>query len=329
MRRYLFQRLVSGLVVVWIVITFVFVTIRVLPADFAVQQVANNYFFGGQRTSANFEDAVFEAREYLGLNDSIAEQYGDFLGDFFRGDLGTSFRSKESVWSELSDAIPYSLQLGTMTMTIGVLLALPIGIISATRRNTWIDYLLRSIAIFGLAAPSFWIAAIGTLLALRFDILELDVVGAPGIWEDFWGSLQLFAIPAVAGGFASGAVLMRLLRSQMLDVLREDYVRTAAAKGLSQRVVILRHALRNAIIPVVTVLGLVFAGVIGGTVILETMFNIPGMGRLIFQAINTRDVPVVQGAALLICIVVVLNNMIIDFMYFKIDPRITLAASGG
>ena len=183
-------------------------------------------------------------------------------------------------------------------------------------------------AIGSLAAPSFWTATIGTLLVLKYSILELNIVGSPGIWEDPWSSFQLFVIPAVAGGVSSGALVMRMLRSQLLDVLRQDYVRTARAKGLRSRTVILRHALRNALIPVLTVLGFVFATLVSGSVILEAMFNIPGMGQMMIVSLRSRDVPVVQGLALVLATGVVVVNLLVDIVYLQVDPRIQRRGRG-
>ena len=178
-----------------------------------------------------------------------------------------------------------------MTALIAVLISLPVAVVSAVRPGSLVDNLLRFIAIIGLAAPSFWIATMFTLLVLRYDLWQIDVVGTPGIWSDPLRSMELFVIPAVAGGLASGAILMRYIRSQLLEVLGHDYIRTARSKGLRERTVIVRHAVRNALIPAITVLGFVVLAVVNGTVILESMFNIPGMGRAIVGSVQSRDFP--------------------------------------
>ena len=321
---YAFRRVLLNFVVIWLVMTFVFVTVRVLPGDYAAAQVSERYFGGGASAGESPEDALDKARARLGLDDSIPVQYVKYVRDLMTGDLGTSFATGRSVVAEIRHALPYTIQLGTMSMLIAVLISFPVGIISAVRQDSLLDGVLRFFAIGALAAPSFWTATIGTLVVLKYDILELNIVGSPGIWEDPWSSLQLFIIPAVAGGVSSGAIVMRLLRSQLLDVLRQDYVRTALAKGLRERTVILRHAMRNALIPVLTVFGFVFGTLISGSVILEAMFNIPGMGQMMIVSLRSRDVPVVQGLALVVATGVVIVNLVVDLIYLKIDPRISV-----
>ncbi len=324
MTNYVIRRVLLNVVVIWLVMTFVFVTVRILPGDYAAAQVSERYFGGGAAAGESPEEALDKARERLGLNDSIPVQYAKYVRSLVTDDLGTSFATGRSVVSEIRHALPYTIQLGTMSMIVGVLVALPVGIISAVRQDSLLDGVLRLFAIGSLAAPSFWTATIGTLLVLKYSILELNIVGSPGIWEDPWSSFQLFVIPAVAGGVSSGALVMRMLRSQLLDVLRQDYVRTARAKGLRSRTVILRHALRNALIPVLTVLGFVFATLVSGSVILEAMFNIPGMGQMMIVSLRSRDVPVVQGLALVLATGVVVVNLLVDIVYLQVDPRISV-----
>ena len=324
MTTYIIRRVLLNVVVIWLVMTFVFVTVRILPGDYAAAQVSERYFGGGAASGESPEDALNKARERLGLNDSIPVQYGKYVASLVTDDLGTSFATGRTVLAEIRHALPYTIQLGTMSLIVGVLVALPVGIISAVRQDSLLDAVLRFFAIGALAAPSFWTATIGTLLVLRYDVLELNIVGSPGIWQDPWSSFQLFIIPAVAGGVSSGALVMRMLRSQLLDVLRQDYVRTAQSKGLRERTVIMRHALRNALIPVLTVLGFIFATLISGSVILEAMFNIPGMGQMMIVSLRSRDVPVVQGLALVLATGVVVVNLLVDIVYLKVDPRISV-----
>ncbi len=254
-------------------------------------------------------------------------QYVKYVGELLRGDFGDSFRTGDSTLKSVRAALPYTLQLGVMSVVIAVVLAFPVGILSALRQDTWLDGGLRLFAVFFLAAPTFWTATLVSGWAVKFEVLELNVVGHPGIWEEPWESFQLFLIPALAGGLATGAILMRFLRSQLLDVLRQDYVRTARAKGLRSQIVVRRHVLRNALIPIVTILGILLAGLVGGTVILEQMFNIPGMGRLLLQALLIRDVPVAQVMALFLAVGVVTINLLVDLSYFVIDPRVTVEAA--
>lgn len=328
MTQYIIRRLLLNVVVVWMVASFVFVAMRVLPGDYAAQQVSNA-FFAGQAANASPEAQLKEARKRLGMDEPVPVQYFRFFGKIFRGEFGKSFQTGQPAMEVTREALPYSLQLGVMSLIIAILLALPVGIISAIRQDSLVDDSFRMIAILGLAAPSFFTAAVGTLVVLRFDLWELDIIGHPGIWEDPGGSLALFIIPALAAGLASGAVLMRLLRSQLLDVLRQDYVRTAWAKGLRERVIVVRHVLRNGLIPVITVLGFLVGALFSGNVILEQMFNIPGMGQKLLQAILIRDVPVAQTMTLVIATGLVTINLIVDLTYSLIDPRVTVGGGSG
>jgi peptide/nickel transport system permease protein len=323
MHQYFLQRLLLNVLVIWIVMTFVFVVVRILPGDYAASLVAQRYFGAGAAAGESSEVALYQARERLGLNDSIPVQYGKYLRNLATGNFGRSFATGRPVFAEVRHALPYSIQLGLMTFLVAVLISVPIGMYSAIRQDTPIDGMLRIIAITGLAAPSFWTATIGTLIVLRFHLFTLDIVQSPGIWDDPLTSLQLFIIPALAGGLATGAIIMRFLRSQILDVIRQDYVRTARAKGLSERAVIVRHVVRNALIPVVTVVGFSFISMVSGAIILESMFNIPGMGRAIYTSLSTRDVPLVQAMAFVIALGVVSINLGIDMIYFKLDPRLS------
>ena len=324
MQQYILRRLLLNLVVIWIVMTFIFIALRVLPGDFAAQQISDQFFAG---RGGDPEEALRLARERLGLDDPVAVQYVKYFGELLRGDFGESFRTGESTLKSVRAALPYTLQLGLMSVIIAIVLAFPIGILSALRQDTWLDGGLRLFAVFFLAAPTFWTATLVSGWAVKFEVLELDVVGHPGIWEDPWDSFQLFLIPALAGGLATGAILMRFLRSQLLDVLRQDYVRIAKAKGLRTQIVVTRHVLRNALIPIVTILGILLAALVGGNVILEQMFNIPGMGRLLLEAIFIRDVSVAQAMVLFLAVGVVMINLLVDLSYFFIDPRLTVEAA--
>lgn len=323
MGHYIIRRILLNVVVVWVVASFVFFAMRVLPGDFAAQQVSNQFFSGAGGNVSN-EQALKEARQRLGMDDPVPIQYVKYFGDLLRGDFGRSFLTQQPAQVVVREALPYSLQLGCMSLFIAVVIALPVGILSAIRQDSLLDGSCRVVAVLGLAAPSFWIATLLTLVVLKFDLFTLDVIHHPGIWEDPIPSLQLFIIPALASGLAAGAVLMRLLRSQLLDVLRQDYVRTARAKGLRERSVVLRHVLQNAMIPVVTVFGFLVGTVVGGSVILETMFNIPGVGQELLRAILIRDVPVAQALTLMIAVGLVTINLLVDLTYFLIDPRVTV-----
>jgi ABC-type dipeptide/oligopeptide/nickel transport system permease component len=318
-REYILRRVLLNIVVLWMVATMVFLALRVLPGNYAVQQ------FAGANLGGVDPARIEEAERELGLDKPIGQQYREFLVDTLRLDLGESFVSKRSVWSELGDALPYSAELGALIVLVGFAVAVPVGIVSAVKQDRWPDYLLRGVAIGALAAPVFWTAAIAVMVVLMLDLFRIDVIGQPHLWSEPLGALRWYVIPVLAGGLASTANTMRLLRSQMLEVMRDDYVRTARAKGLAEHTVVLRHALRNALLPVLTVMGLTVATVVGSQIVLEQMFNIPGIGRLLFRSIQLRDYPLTQGIVLLTTFVIVFTNLAVDILYGLLDPRVRLA----
>jgi peptide/nickel transport system permease protein len=311
MRKYILRRLLVALPSLLLASFIVFSLPRLIPGD-VVQLMLEEKAYG-----KDLEDL----REKLGLNRPVHVQYLEWLGQVARGDLGESLWTKRPVVEELVRRVPVTLELGFLALGFALLIAVPIGILAAVRQDTLADYVARSLAILGLSVPGFWIATLVVLL--------------PAIWwgwsppirfiefrQDPWGHVALFLLPALILGVASAAALMRLTRAQLLEVLRQDYVRTAWAKGLRERVVVLKHSLKNALIPVVTVLGLQIAQILGGTVIFEQIFGLPGMGRFLFDAINQRDYPVIQGINLLVVSVVVLINLAVDAVYALLDPRI-------
>ena len=320
MRTYILRRVLVNIPVIWLVATLVFFATSVLPGDFVAQRIAAQ---DPTSTDPALRQKQIEAvRKDLGLDKPIVQRYFVYLGNLLRGDFGISYQTRESALQGMKEGLPYSLQLALMSLVIGVLTSVPIGIISAIRQDTPIDYILRVFAILVLAMPNFWIATMALLYVVRWSLWDVPISSAPLLWEDPGASLRLFIIPAVVGGLASGASVMRLLRSQMLEVLRQDYIRTAWSKGLRERVIIVRHALKNAMVPVVTVLGLTLAGLLSGNVVFENLFAIPGVGRRILAAIVARDVPVVQAFVLVIATFVVFVNLAIDLLYGVLDPRI-------
>ncbi len=258
----------------------------------------------------------------LGLDVPVWVQYGRWMGGIFlRGTLGESLFGGWSVEERLFDRLPITLELGVMAILIGLVIALPVGIYSAIRQDTVADYAGRILAILGLATPNFW--------------LGIMVMIYPAIWwrwsppmelvpfaEDPWGHLGILVIPSLILGTALSASTMRMTRTMMLEVLRQDYIRTAWAKGLQEKTVVLRHAIKNALIPVVTLVGLQLPLVVGGAVIMENLFNLPGLGRLLVDALSDRDYPVVSGVNLFFACVVLLNNLFIDLLYAYLDPRV-------
>ena len=311
MRKYLLRRLLVAIPSLLIASFIVFSLPRLIPGD-VVQLMLEEKAYGKD---------LDELRAKLGLNRPIYVQYFEWGGRILRGDLGESLWTKRPVIEELGRRLPISLELGLLALVFAVVMATPVGIIAATRQDTLGDYAARSMAIFGLSVPGFWIATLVVLL--------------PAIWwgwsppiqftelsKDPWAHIAQFLLPALILALASAAAIMRLMRAMLLDVLRQDYVRTAWAKGLRERVVVLKHSLKNAVIPVVTVLGIQIAQILGGVVIFEQIFGLPGMGRFLFDAINQRDYPVIQGINLVIVSVVVVMNLIVDATYALLDPRI-------
>jgi peptide/nickel transport system permease protein len=310
-RKYVLRRLLVASASLVIASLGVFSLPRLIPGD-AVQLMLDERAYGKD---------LDDLRAKLGLDRPIYVQYFDWLGRVVRGHLGESLWTKRPVIEELARRLPVSLELGLMALCFSISIALPVGIIAAVRQDSFADYITRSLAILGLSVPGFWIATLAVLL--------------PAIWwgwsppiqftefsVDPWAHISQFILPAAILGLASAAAIMRLTRAMLLDVLRQDYVRTAWAKGVGEPCVVLKHSLKNALIPVVTVLGIQVAQILGGTVIFETIFGLPGMGRFLFDAINQRDYPVIQGINLLIVSVVVVMNLTVDAFYAFLDPRI-------
>jgi peptide/nickel transport system permease protein len=314
--NYIIRRLLLNVIVLWFVASMVFIATRALPSDFAEKRLAQSMEMADQQA------AVEQARKELGLDKPLWRQYLSFVGGVTRGDLGTSYETHRSTWEEIGKRLLPTLQLSVATMIISFGLSIPIGVISAVKQNSMADYGLRFFAILGVAMPVFVTALFLSLMVVKLGLWEIDIVGRPQVWSDPAGAAKLYVIPAVAGGIAAGAGIMRILRSQMLEVMRQDYIRTARAKGMKDRNVWLQHAMKNAMLPVLTVMGFTIGGLISGQIILENMFNIDGVGRYLFQTLNTRDFPPFQGTVLLIAAIVVTVNLVVDIMYGWLDPRI-------
>ncbi|MGE0539630.1 MAG: ABC transporter permease [Dehalococcoidia bacterium] len=311
MATYAIRRLLLAVPTLVVVMLAVFSIIRLLPGDIVRLMVAEQNY-------AVDEEAL---REDLGLNDPLLVQFAKWTGGVLTGDLGESLWTKRSIASELRARVPVSMELGIYSVLIGLLIALPVGILSAIRQDTFLDYLGRSFAIGLISIPGFWLAT----LLLTFPLIWWG--WAPPLSYKTWADgpidhLYYFFWPALLLGAGLSGTTMRLTRNQMLEVLRQDYVRTAHAKGLRERSVIVRHALKNAMIPVVTVIGLQIGFVVSGTVIFETIFSMPGVGKFYFEAINFRDYPTIQAVALFIAVTIVLANIVVDLTYAMIDPRI-------
>ena len=250
-------------------------------------------------------------------------QYWQWISGLARGDLGYAYVSERPAIEEIAPRIPVTAKLAVLALIFSVLIGVPLGVISAVRRNTFLDYLLRVISLSGLSMPSFWL---GLLVLMAF----VQVLGWIPIYnrqpDTIWAEIGLLTIPALVVGFRSSALVMRLTRSSMLEVLKQDYIRTARSKGASEQSVNYEHALRNALLPVVTIIGIEAAFLIGGLIITETVFNIPGVARFLVEAIRSRDYPIVQNLVMFIALVVVLINFLVDLAYTALDPRIRLEA---
>jgi peptide/nickel transport system permease protein len=260
-------------------------------------------------------------RADLGLDKSFPQQYIEWVGGVIQGDLGTSLWTGRDVLDTLATRSRVSLQLALMAMFVAVLTAIPLGIISAVRQDSWLDYAARMFSITGLSVPDFFLATM-LLYVLSVWVGWLPDFGYTPPWEDPWANVQAFIFPALIVGYRFSAISARMTRSAMLEVLRQDYVRTARAKGLVERVIIFKHALRNALIPVITIMGSQLTFLLGGLVIIEVVFSLPGVGTLGFEAIQVRDYPVVQGVVFFTAILFISANLLVDLSYAVIDPRI-------
>jgi peptide/nickel transport system permease protein len=312
MRTYIIRRLILMVPTLFGVSLLVFSMVRFLPGD-VIDQMLGEY-----RISVESEQQL---RAKLGLDRPLPVQYASWAGHVLRGDLGTSLRSDRGVGWELRRRLPASLQLGAMAIIFSLVIALPVGVLSALRQDTWIDYAARSFSVFALSAPSFWLG----ILVITFPAIWWHwspPVGYRNIWDDPLKNLQIMILPAAILGLVTNGTVMRLTRAQMLEVMRQDYIRTAWAKGLHGRTVVLHHAMKNAFIPVVTIIGLQVPILVGGSVVMETIFSIPGTGTYLIQAIQGRDYPIIQGVNLLVAVVVILSNLLVDVSYGLLDPRV-------
>jgi peptide/nickel transport system permease protein len=289
----------------------VFTMLRVVPGNIA------DILFDAAGMIDTAEKGKLETE--LGLDKPIVVQYAHWIGGLAHGDLGYSYVSEKPALQEILPRIPITAKLAGLALTFAILFGVPLGVISAVKQNSGLDYVLRVISLSGLSMPAFWL---GLLILMAF----VKFFGTIPIYTDpphgFWNNLWLYSVPAAAVGFRSSALVMRLTRSSMLEVLRQDYIRTARAKGASDSTVNYHHALRNAILPVVTVIGLEAAFLMGGLIVTETVFNIPGVARFLVEAIRWRDYPIVQNLVMFIAVVAVSINFLVDLLYAVLDPRI-------
>jgi peptide/nickel transport system permease protein len=260
-------------------------------------------------------------REELGLSSSIVKQYWNWISDVLRGDLGQSWYSGRSLTEELRNRVPVSMELGILALGLSIVIGIPIGVLSALKQDSFVDYATRGLAILFLAVPNFWLAIMVLIIGSRYFGWAPPVAYTKP-WDDLPNNLYIMLVPAIILGTGLSGTKMRLMRAQMLEVLRQDYIRTARAKGLAETAVMIRHASKNALIPVVTVIGLQIPILIAGSVILENIFLLPGIGRYLVDSATRSDYPILQGLTLIIATVIVVSNLLVDLSYAFLDPRV-------
>jgi len=314
MRAYALRRLLALIPTLIFASLIVFFTVRMIPGDVIDMMMSQNDISAGQKDREQLEQA-------LGLDQPMYVQYFRWLGGAVRGDLGHSLWQNTPVLDQILARLPITFELGLMAIIIGLLIAVPIGVLSALRQDTAGDYLMRSLSILMLAVPSFWIGTMVMVFPSIWWGWSPSLVYVPFL-ENPLGNLKHMLTPALILGMSLSAITMRMTRTMMLEVLRQDYIRTAWAKGLDERTVVIRHALRNALIPVVTLIGIQAPLVLGGAVIIEQIFVIPGMGLLLLDAVGQRDYPIIAGVFLVVGVAVMLINLIVDLSYGLFDPKV-------
>lgn len=311
MGAYLIRRFLLMLLTLFGISVLIFVMLRLVPGNIA------DILFDAAGMINTAEKAQIE--KDLGLNQPIYVQYVRWISDLARGDLGYSYVSEKPALAEIAPRIPITAKLAVLALFFSIVIGIPLGVISAVRQNTMLDYVLRVVSLSGLSLPSFWLGLIILMVFVHYFGWIPIYSGKPAT---LWDELILLSIPAAAVGFRASALIMRLTRSSMLEVLRQDYIRTARAKGASVTSVNYNHALRNAVLPVITIIGIEAAFLIGGLIVTETVFNIPGVARFLVEAIRWRDYPIVQNLVMFIALVVVSVNFLVDMAYVLLDPRI-------
>ena len=314
MRQYLLKRILLMIPTLLGVAALIFLLMRVVPGDLVELKHAGE----GSALSA---ETLQKERELLGLDKPLWYQFGAWIWDIVRGDFGVSMWTGRPVLYEISIRFQLSLQLAIMATFLAVLLAIPLGTVAALKQDTWIDYVIRVFSIAGLATPSFWLGII-VILGLLILFGWLPPMEFTPFWENPTANMAQLIWPTLAIGYRYSAMIMRMTRSSVLEVLREDYIRTARAKGLRERLILVRHALKNAMLPVISVIGLEMAFLIGGMVVTEQVFNLNGLGRLLVQSIEQRDYTMTQSLVLLTAIFFILMNFITDLLFAWLDPRV-------
>jgi peptide/nickel transport system permease protein len=311
MGRYIIRRLVSMLPVILLVSVIIFMIIHLTPGDPVL------IMLGEEAT----QETVTALRRELGLDQPLPLQYVTWLGRVVQGDLGRSIRTRQPVTEAIVERLPPTIQLTLLALTVSLLIALPAGIASATRRGSALDVVSTVGALMGQAIPNFFLAVL-LIFVFAYKLRWFPPIGYVPPWEDLGANLKGMVLPAITLGAAAAASTTRLTRSSLLEVMNQDYIRTARAKGVDDRTVISYHALKNALIPVVTIVGLQLGGLLSGSVITETIFSLPGVGKLVVDSIFSRDFPMTQGVVLFLSLVFLFTNLVVDVLYAFIDPRI-------
>jgi ABC-type dipeptide/oligopeptide/nickel transport system permease component len=310
MLRFILKRLLLAIPTLFAVLTIIFLLMRVVPGDPA-------YAVLGDYAT---EDAVKALRAQMGLNKPIWEQYLTYMGGIVRGDLGDSLVTRQPAWQQIRTVLPYSLELTGAAIVIALAIGIPAGVVTAVRRNTWVDYLIRVLSLAGLSAPAFYIGLL-LMYLLSARLGWFPAISTAG-FDQLGKNLHALVLPAFTLGLVETAYVTRMTRSVMLNVLSEDYVRTARAKGLSNRVVLIRHALRPGMVPIVALIGIFTIGLIGGSVLTEEVFARPGLGKLMVGATTRRDYTLLQAIMVVYALIIVIVNIIVDIIYSWVDPRV-------
>lgn len=318
MRQYAIKRIALIIPTVLLVTIIVFTVMRLLPGDPALVILSEG--------DASFtQEELEDLRRQLGTDRPIVVQYVDWIGGLVQGDLGTSiWRSGQPVTKLVGDRVFRTLELAVLAILIAVLFAVPLGIISAIKPDSVIDYFSRVIALVGISIPTFF-AGLLVVLVLSRGFGWLPPLGYEDLWDNPWKNLQQMFLPALALGFYDMAFIARVTRSSMMEIIREDYMRTARAKGLGERIVLVRHGLKNAVLPILTISGWQFGRLFGGTVIIESIFKVPGIGTLLIETVFQRDFPTIQAIIIVIAVSIVIINLLVDLLYGLLDPRIRYA----
>ena len=318
MRQYALKRIALIIPTVLLVSIIVFTVMRLLPGDPALVILSEG-------DAAFTQEELEDLRKQLGTDRPIVIQYVDWIGGLVQGDLGTSiWRSGQPVTKLVGDRIFRTLELAVLAIIIAVIFAVPLGVISAIKPDSIIDYVSRVITLVGISIPTFF-AGLLVVLVLSRGFGWLPPLGYADLWDDPWKNLQQMFLPALALGFYDMAFIARVTRSSMMEIIREDYMRTARAKGLAERIVLVRHGLKNAVLPILTISGWQFGRLFGGTVIIESIFKVPGIGTLLIETVFQRDFPTIQAIIIVIAVSIVIINLMVDLLYGLLDPRIRYA----